>query len=209
MVIYLFYQGYWVLPVAGFLVGYITNWIALKLIFEPVKPIDLKCYQLQGLFLKRQDEVAAEYARMVVEKILTGKAILHELVRGPSSDGLMEILYYHVRQACDQQAGVYTPLIQVAIGTEEYEKMKEMVCDRLFQELPDVMVHIEDYTEEALDLETTIRERLQALSPKQFEDLLHPIFQEDEIILIFVGGLLGMCVGLVQAVLQWVLDTYV
>jgi len=196
----------WLLPLAGFLVGYVTNWIALKLIFEPIEPVDLKCYTLHGLFLKRQKEVSAEYAKLVVEQILNAKNILYELVRGPSSDALVEILYKHVKQTCDAHASVYTPLIQVAIGSEGYAKLKELICDRLFEELPDVMSHLEPYADKALDLENTIRERLAALSPAQFEDLLHPIFKEDEIILILVGGVLGLIVGCIQAALQFALE---
>jgi len=184
----------------------VTNWIALKLIFEPIEPVDLKCYTLHGLFLKRQKEVSAEYAKLVVEQILNAKNILYELVRGPSSDALVEILYKHVKQTCDAHASVYTPLIQVAIGSEGYAKLKELICDRLFEELPDVMSHLEPYADKALDLENTIRERLAALSPAQFEDLLHPIFKEDEIILILVGGVLGLIVGCIQAALQFALE---
>lgn len=40
------------------MVGYITNWLAIKLIFEPVDPVKMGPFVLQGLFLKRQDEVS-------------------------------------------------------------------------------------------------------------------------------------------------------
>ena len=177
MTIYIFYQGYWVLPVAGFMVGYVTNWIALKLIFEPIDPVDLGCYKLQGLFLKRQNEVASEYAKIVTQEILSSKNILQELVRGPSSDELVDILYRHVRSACDDQAGVYTPLIQIAIGVDTYSKIKDVIADRIFQNLPEVITHLEPYADEALDLENTLREKLQQLSSLEFEELLHPIFK--------------------------------
>ena len=32
------YPASWTLPVGGAVVGYITNWIALKYIFEPLEP---------------------------------------------------------------------------------------------------------------------------------------------------------------------------
>jgi hypothetical protein len=60
--VYFFYKGKWVLPVAGFGVGYFTNWVALKLIFEPSRPWNLGIYTLQGLFLKRQHEAAGVIA---------------------------------------------------------------------------------------------------------------------------------------------------
>ena len=56
---WVFYKGWWVLPLAGFIVGYLTNYLALKMIFKPVNPRPC-CggrYVLHGLFLKRKNEV--------------------------------------------------------------------------------------------------------------------------------------------------------
>lgn len=48
----------WTLPVAGALVGYVTNWIAIKLLFEPAEPVNVgDLFVLQGLFESRQVEV--------------------------------------------------------------------------------------------------------------------------------------------------------
>ena len=52
----------WLLPVGGALVGYMTNWLALYLIFSPVNPTKFMGMTFQGLFLKRQPEVAEEFS---------------------------------------------------------------------------------------------------------------------------------------------------
>lgn len=57
MFVWLLYDKPWTLPAGGAVVGYITNWVALKLIFEPVDPVKIGPFVLQGLFLKRQNEV--------------------------------------------------------------------------------------------------------------------------------------------------------
>lgn len=57
MFVWLLYDKPWTLPAGGAVVGYITNWLAIKLIFEPVDPVKIGPFVLQGLFLKRQDEV--------------------------------------------------------------------------------------------------------------------------------------------------------
>jgi uncharacterized membrane protein YheB (UPF0754 family) len=38
-IIYIFYDDHWVLPVAGLIVGCITNWLALTIIFSPTDPV--------------------------------------------------------------------------------------------------------------------------------------------------------------------------
>lgn len=77
--VYYFYDESWVLPVAGFLVGYFTNWVALKLIFEPSTPVNLVCYTLQGTFLKRQHEAAKIIAAHSTEHFL--KQVRHVVMR--------------------------------------------------------------------------------------------------------------------------------
>jgi uncharacterized membrane protein YheB (UPF0754 family) len=81
MAVWLYYRAMWVLPVTGFLVGYLTNWLALKMIFQPVEPVRL-CggyVVIHGLFLKRQLEVSAVYARLVTTKVLTGQALVESM----------------------------------------------------------------------------------------------------------------------------------
>ena len=39
MLVWYFFPVYWILPLFGLLVGYATNWLALKLIFQPIEPI--------------------------------------------------------------------------------------------------------------------------------------------------------------------------
>jgi hypothetical protein len=58
LVIWSFYKSSWVLPAFGFVVGILTNWLALKMIFEPVEPVYICGMKLHGLFLQRQTEVA-------------------------------------------------------------------------------------------------------------------------------------------------------
>jgi uncharacterized membrane protein YheB (UPF0754 family) len=56
------YPSAWTLPAAGALVGYVTNWIAIRMIFEPAEPVSvLGMVEIQGLFESRQVEVSDEF----------------------------------------------------------------------------------------------------------------------------------------------------
>jgi uncharacterized membrane protein YheB (UPF0754 family) len=66
------------------------------------------------------------------------------------------------------------------------------------EELPEHIRLIFDYAEEALDIEDTLREKMQSLSPPVLVSFLRPVFQEDEWKLILVGAILGGIAGLLQ-----------
>src|SRR3954449_9711270 len=52
------------LIVLGTIVGWITNWIAITMIFEPVDEKRILGFKWQGLFIRRQREVADIYSRV-------------------------------------------------------------------------------------------------------------------------------------------------
>lgn len=84
------------------------------------------------------------------------------------------------------------------MGAEGFAKMKEDIAGKVIEKIRNIIPLTYNSTTKELDLETTIRTRMQALPPEEFEAVLHPAFEEDEMTLIFVGGVLGLLVGVVQ-----------
>ena len=68
----------------------------------------------------------------------------------------------------------------------------------ILSDLPRLIPASYEYTEEAMQIRPTICQKLKELPPLDFEGVLHPVFQEDEIKLIIVGGVLGFAAGLLQ-----------
>ncbi|MDW7691916.1 hypothetical protein R9C00_15765 [Flammeovirgaceae bacterium SG7u.111] len=198
MIVFYFYSPWWMLPLFGVLVGYATNWLALKLIFEPTQPRKFGPVVVQGLFLKRQQEVAGEYANIIATKLLTSEAIFEYMVRGPGSKNLAELVKNHVDHVVDKIAGNARNLIDLVSGPEKMEVIKSIVFFRFRQELPISIRSIFKYAEDALNIRAVLSERMIALSPEEFESFLRPAFQEDELTLILVGALLGCLAGFAQ-----------
>ena len=91
------------------------------------------------------------------------------------------------------------------MGSAEWIDTKREISQRLAQVVPGELDRVHDYTEEALELENELRTNLTGLSPPEFEQILRPVFQEDEATLIAIGAILGAVAG----VLQWALVTFV
>ena len=76
--------------------------------------------------------------------------------------------------------------------------MKSNVAQKIMAQLPETMKHMESYAEDAMDIRNTLVERMQRLTPTEFEGMLRPAFKEDEWSLIAVGAALGFLVGELQ-----------
>lgn len=203
MLLYLIYPANWVLPLFGLLVGYATNWIALKVIFEPKDPIRVGLVKIQGLFLKRQAEVGHAYASLVADEILTPQNMADAVLHGPNSEALDEVLEREVKRAIDDSVGITMPVVTAALGSKNYKKMKETAVAATHKRAGSLMAHVGSYLEESMDVKATLSSRLAALTPKEFEGLLRPAFEQDEWILITVGAALGMLAGFAQLFLMF------
>ena len=188
-----------VMPVFGGLTGWLTDWLALRMVFEPKEPTRyLGVFTWQGLFLKRRKQVAAEYGRLIAKEILTPSNIINGILRGPLSERLFDLVQRHVQKMVDAQAGIAKPLVVMAVGSAKYQEMKRSVAVKMMERMPATLKHMEDYAGDAMDIEHTLASKMQDLTAEQFEGLLRPAFQQDEWILITVGAVLGFLVGELQ-----------
>merc|ERR1712232_181343 len=96
----------------------------------------------------------------------------------------------------------YKAIALKALGKTEYEAMKVKVSERMKNEASNLIPAVTEYVDEALNMRRTLVDAINKLSSAAFEDLLHPVFQEDEMTLIMVGGMLGVAVGMIQAIIQ-------
>jgi uncharacterized membrane protein YheB (UPF0754 family) len=186
----------WIMPIFGGFTGWFTDWLALRMIFRPQEPKRyLGLFTWQGLFLKRRKEISGEYGALIAREIVTPKNVIEAVVSGPMSDKLFGMVMKQVQRVVDEQAGVAKPLVVFAVGSAKYQAMKKLIAQKMMERLPATMKHMEKYAGEAMDLENTLRVKMQELTPNEFESLLRPAFQQDEWILITVGAVLGFLVG--------------
>ncbi len=198
MLIWFFVQPWWFLTVGGALAGGFINWLAIVMIFNPKQPRRFGPFVLHGLFMRRQKEVAEAYSKMVAEELLNPQNIIDAILKGRVSDGLFRIVSKHVKAALDRETEQMMPFMEYMIGTQRYIEMKNRAVDRMMAEAPAVIQPLHDYSRQVLDIENTLRTKLESLPVEDFEDMLHPVFKEDEWILIALGVVLGGLVGYLQ-----------
>jgi uncharacterized membrane protein YheB (UPF0754 family) len=180
--------------VAGFIVGWFTNWLALKVIFQPLEPKRICGFTVHGIFLKRQKEVSEIYARVICTEILHVKAIFDDIFAGSLSSNFYAMLRAHTLVFTDKMTAELKPLAIAAMGAEKFAAMKEAIAQKVLAEIPNIIDQSYEYTTEALGIEEEMRTKMSELNPVDFEGVLHPAFEEDEIQLIILGGELSACV---------------
>ncbi len=130
-----------ILPTSGLIIGYLTNWLGITMIFKPVRPHIFCCGYLnfQGVFLKRQKQVARELSRMLANSLLQSKEMIEYVVNHNRMEGgygrLLEMHREHTHKAVDSIMGkmVRDAVIPMTIGSEVYTQIKEDVVQEMLQ----------------------------------------------------------------------------
>jgi uncharacterized membrane protein YheB (UPF0754 family) len=188
-----------IMPAFGLMVGWFTDWLALKMIFNPKQPIRILGYEFQGLFLKRRKEVAADYGALIAEEIITPRKVIEAVLNGPLSDRVFVLVRKQVEATLDRNTSIAKPLVVMAVGSSRYTAMKRTITTKVMERVPDTLMTVEKVAGEQMDIRTLLVTKMQELDELQFEALIRPAFEQDEWILITVGAMLGFFMGEVQA----------
>lgn len=201
MVVWIFFDPWWVLPLFGALVGYATNWIALKLIFEPLHPRKIGPFTLHGMFLKRQQEISSKCGGLFATEVLTIEKIMNHLLYGSSGPQTQAIISKHMRPVADEAIGRVKPFFQIAVGPESFANIRENTANTVLEVYPDTLTDKKFIDSRSDLLGSLLGDRMAELPADEFQGLLRPAFQEDEMKLILVGCGLGFLAGLGQFIL--------
>lgn len=221
MGVFYFVPKHWTVPFFAAVWGFLTNWIAIWMVFNPIEPhyfrfiklfslsksfpFILPCrphmatYNWQGGFMKRQAEVSDVFAEIVVRDLVTLKNIMQEMMYGSRSEQTRNLIKQHIYHILDSQ--VVNTTLRVGLGRKEFGQLKNTMVEK---SIAATMIPMSDPVlnqSRADKIFGLFRDRLLALTPVEFQNLLRPAFQEDEITLIILGGVTGFVAGWIHLML--------
>jgi uncharacterized membrane protein YheB (UPF0754 family) len=188
----------WLMPFFGFLTGWLSDWLALNLLFIPREPKRILGLRLHGVIQKNRDQITRDYAKVMAQDLFSPEVIFESLLNGPSSERLFAMMDREISKVVDKQTGRAAPLVQLAVGSARYREAKAAVVRTALDRIPETVGHAHGYAGEAMDIENTIADKMSQLNSEQFEAIMRPIFKDDEWLIILVGAVLGAVVGELQ-----------
>ena len=190
-----------VLPLSGMAIGWLTDWLAIRLVFLPRRRTMLLGIPVQGVFQRRRHEFARQYGELIATRVMTVPNIVHAMLHGPRSARLVPMVHRAVHEVVDDRTDIVRPVVTVAIGPARLQAMKDAAAAKAMDYLPGAILHVRGYLSQALDIGNTIATRMRGLSRMEYEDLLRPVFRQDEPKLIAAGALIGLLIGEAQVLM--------
>ncbi len=192
------------LPVIAALIGWFTNYIAIKMLFWPRNKIQFGPLALQGVFPKRQKAVAERIGRLVSDELLS----VHDIKERINQPETLVMINQKVEAKIDEYLNTTFPSNYPLMSIFVSKKIKNKLKNDFLEEVDDLAPQIvEQYIanmEGHLNIEKIIKERISLLSPAKLEDLIMQILQKEFRFIELVGAVLGFVIGMMQLGLVFV-----
>ncbi len=222
MILFYLIPQHWTVPFFATIWGALTNWIAIWMVFNPVEPVKIRLpklfvfvdkvpyirpivpcigdYYWQGGFMKRQAEVSAVFADIVVTELVTLENIMHEMMYGYKALQTRAVMKAHLYEMLE--APVVASALKMVDG-KALDDFKDTIIDKSIHATMVPIADPELNRSRAGKIYGLFKERLLALTPNEFQNLLRPAFKEDEMTLVILGGITGFLAGWLHLVVAF------
>ena len=189
------------IPAIGGLIGLTTNWLAVKMIFRPVKPRRLLFFKLHGLVARRQAELAKAIGRVVGNHLVEQKDVLKSLNKLDFGGILGKVLDRGLGPKIQELRSL--PLIGGFLTEERIADIKQSITDSIMKHREDVLDEVEKGLSKGLDVPALVEKKVAAFEILELERLILEVANRELRSIVVLGGVLGVLIGLAQVGFLW------
>lgn len=196
-------MNYWllILPLISAFIGWVTNWVAIKMLFHPREPKRILGIRFHGIFPKRQQQFAERLGKIVSDEFLSFTDIKDKLSSPDNLSKIMPVIEEHIDDFLRHRLSQEMPVISMFIGDKTITKLKGAFMQELERLFPDVMTRFAAQLQTELDLEHIVIQKVSAFSSDKLEEILYQIMSKEFRFVEIIGAAIGFLIGLVQVLL--------
>ena len=186
------------IPIISGFIGWVTNWVAIKMLFHPRNPVKFLGLTFHGIFPKRQQQFAEKLGKLVSDELLSFSEIEQKIINPSNLQKMMPLVEAHVDDFLRNKLKDVFPVISMFIGDKTINELKGFFMTELEVLFPILMQRYMKNLQAELDLEKIVVEKVAGFSSDKLEEILMGIMSKEFRFVEILGGVLGFLIGLVQ-----------
>jgi len=189
------------LPFIAAVIGWFTNFLAVKMLFHPKEKKRILSFEIQGIFPKRKKVLARKLGTLVANELISFDEIKNKLIKEENLDDVMELMDERITDFLEDSLQESSPFLAAFMSEKKKTQLKQVALDEIQEILPEAIESYIDKAQEGLDVEKMVYEKVVAFSSDKLENILFGILQKEFRFIEIVGGVLGFVIGLIQLLL--------
>jgi uncharacterized membrane protein YheB (UPF0754 family) len=190
----------YVLPFISAIIGYVTNYFAIKMLFYPKRSINLVLFRVQGIFPKRKTLLARRMARLVAEELLSMDQLKEEIDRQATQGQIRNAIEEEVERSLREKVEALNPIVKTLLNDHRIAQIRDKICLEIESFIPRI-THQFFTRLDMVNLENLVYERVVSFTSDKLEDMMMSVIQKELRFIEWAGAFLGFIIGVLQVLL--------
>ena len=179
-------------------IGWITNWVAIKMLFRPHKEINFGLFKIQGLIPKRRAEIGTGIANIIQNELISVKDVISNIDRVEFSKRLNDLIDDVLDKNLKKKVKEKFPLLQMFFTDKVAKDVGNTIKDIVMENQEKIFEIFSNYAEENIDFEVIISDKISNFSLDKLEEIITLLANKELKHIEVIGAILGMIIGAVQ-----------
>jgi uncharacterized membrane protein YheB (UPF0754 family) len=197
----------WLLmPLVGGLIGWLTNFVAIKMLFRPRQPRFIMGLAWQGVIPKRQRDIALRIGEVVEEELLNSEDILNAINTEELRAHLAVVIEGRIDRFLREKLFRGDFLYTRVLSRDKVQRVKRALITELVNLFPlEVDAAITQLVEK-VNIRKIVADRVEQFNFDRLEALVYRVARTELFWVEISGGVLGFTIGLLQVLFLWLVQ---
>jgi uncharacterized membrane protein YheB (UPF0754 family) len=194
----------WLTPFVGAFIGWLTNYVAIKMLFRPREPWRFLGLSLQGVMPKRQRDIALKIGEVVEEELLKSEDILNAINTEELRAHLAVVIETRIDRFLREKLFRGEFLYEKVLAREVVQRVKRGLITELVNLFPIEVEATIGQLVEKVDIRKIVAMRVEQFEFERLERLVYRVATTELNWVVYLGGVLGFMIGLLQVLFIWI-----
>ncbi len=185
------------IPLISALIGWFTNFIAIKMLFRPHKAVKIFGITIQGILPRRKAELAEQIGETVERELISHDDIQKAIDNPEFHDELSQSVVGAIEVVIKNKLAA-NPMLAMFLNEEMMESIITMLSEEVDKEVPGFMEKMFSRMEEFVDFKALVTKKVNEFDMSKLESIVYDIARNELKTVERLGAVLGFFVGLVQ-----------
>lgn len=184
----------------GGTIGYITNVLAVKMLFKPIEPINVPFTNLEiiGLIPKRRKEISSSIGKTVGERLIDYDELIASMLKEEDKEELKVLIKKRLAVVVDEKANFIPFLFRGKV----IEFVEEVVDSEFDSSIDTLIASAKEKAISRIDVGKMIETKINELDLLELENIIISISKRELKHIENLGFLLGFIIGIAQGVIS-------
>jgi len=188
-----------ILAVIGGLIGYITNVIAIKLIFRPINPIKIPILNIEiiGMIPKRKLEIASNVAQVIEEQFFCFDDIIENIITEQDKQNIIDYIKVRIKLVLNEKLGLIPSSIRALV--QNY--ISEIIEDEIRCGVDELSEELIIKANNRINIKEIVENKINELDLYELETIILQIIKNELKQIEVLGLVLGFFIGIIQGII--------